>query len=70
LAGLKLHLEGKFEKGMSWANYGKWHIEHKIPIQAFNVTTIECEDFKKCWSLSNLQPMWAIENFKKGIKRV
>ena len=60
------HLEKQFKPGMTWDNYGKWHIDHKIPIAAFNFTRPEHEDFKRCWSLKNLQPLWASENSAKG----
>jgi len=53
------------EKNMTWDNYGEWHIDHKIPISAFNFTKPEHIDFKKCWSLSNLQPLWARDNVRK-----
>lgn len=62
---LKTHLEKKFTDGMSWNNIGKWHIDHIIPISAFNFEKPEDIDFKKCWALSNLQPMWAKNNIKK-----
>jgi len=67
---LKVHLEKLFKKGMSWDNYGRygWHIDHKIPIDAFNFQSPEDIDFKKCWTLSNLQPMWWIENLQKSNK--
>ena len=67
---LKKHLESKFTEGMTWENYGKhgWHIDHKIPIVAFNFGLPSDVDFKKCWSLSNLQPLWAKENCKKNGK--
>lgn len=67
---LKNHLEKQFLSGMSWDNYGRngWHIDHKIPISAFNFQTPEDIDFKRCWALSNLQPMWAIDNIRKGNK--
>lgn len=67
---LKKHLEKLFTKGMTWNNYGRygWHLEHKIPIDAFNFTKTEHSDFKRCWALKNLQPMWAEENLKKGAK--
>lgn len=29
---LKNHLELQFKDGMSWSNYGKWHIDHIIPL--------------------------------------
>lgn len=63
---LKIHLEKQFIDGMSWDNYGPvWHIDHKIPISAFNFKAPEDIDFKKCWSLKNLQPMWAFDNMSK-----
>lgn len=65
---LKKHLEKRFKEGMTWENYGTWHIDHKIPISVFNFTKPEHRDFKKCWALSNLQPMWAHDNISKGNK--
>lgn len=67
LAELKVHLEKLFRNGMSWENYSKWHIDHIRPIASFDFITAEDEDFKKCWALENLQPLWARENFTKGI---
>lgn len=63
---LRGHLEKQFLPDMTWDNYGEWHIDHRIPISAFNFSSPEHSDFKKCWALKNLQPMWAIENLKKG----
>lgn len=62
---LKEHLEKQFIKGMTWENHGDWHIDHKIPIAVFNYTKPEHEDFKKCWALDNLQPLWAKDNLIK-----
>lgn len=62
---LKAHLEKHFLPGMSWKNYGEWHVDHKIPIAVFNFETPEDLDFKRCWSLKNLQPLWAKENTSK-----
>jgi len=67
---LRKHLESLFQEGMTWDNYGKWHIDHVIPISSFNITSDSCEDFKECWKLSNLQPLWAIDNLKKSNKRI
>jgi hypothetical protein len=53
---------------MSWDNYGKWHIDHKIPVTAFNFERVDDVDFKRCWSLKNLQPLWALDNIVKGNK--
>lgn len=67
---LKLHLESKFTENMTWEELlkGKIHIDHIIPKSAFNYSTPEDENFKKCWSLSNLQPLWAIDNLRKSNK--
>lgn len=60
------HLEKQFLPSMSWNNYGAWHIDHIIPISYFKFSTTEDPDFKKCWSLKNLRPLWAEDNMKKG----
>lgn len=62
------HLEKLFKPGMSWENYGKWHIDHIIPDCNFKYKSMNDADFLKSWSLNNLQPLWAIENLKKGKK--
>lgn len=60
------HLEGLFKDGMSWDNYGEWHIDHIIPISAFRILSARDEAFRHCWGLKNLQPLWAKENQSKG----
>jgi len=62
------HLEKQFTDGMSWENYGQWHVDHIIPLKAFNFQTVDDVDFKRAWALSNLQPMWGRENQSKGAK--
>lgn len=62
------HLEGLFHSGMSWENKGEWHIDHIRPIASFNFTSPTDPDFKKCWSLENLRPLWATDNLRKGAK--
>jgi hypothetical protein len=68
LKDLMDHLEKQFTEGMIWDNYGEWHIDHIRPICSFDFTEPEDEDFKECWELSNLQPLWAKENLEKGSK--
>lgn len=68
LKELMAHLEKQFQSGMTWSNYGEWHIDHIIPVSVFNYTSPEHIDFKRCWSLSNLQPLWAKDNFDKKAK--
>ena len=65
---LMKHLEKQFTNGMSWNNYGQWHIDHKIPISVFNFNKPEHIDFQRCWALSNLQPLWAKDNNEKRAK--
>lgn len=62
------HLCGKFMPGMTLENYGEWHIDHIKPIASFKIHSVQCEDFKACWALSNLQPLWALDNIRKGAK--
>jgi len=63
---LKEHLQKQFTEGMTWDNYGEWHIDHIKPINRFNIESVEDEDFKTCWSLNNLQPLWALDNLIKS----
>jgi len=57
----KSHIERQFEKGMSWSNYGEWHIDHIIPLASAKT---EAELIKLC-HYRNLQPLWAEENRRK-----
>lgn len=67
---LKRHLERQFKDGMSWESFlkGEIHIDHIIPKSVFNFEKPEDDDFKRCWSLKNLQPLWAKDNIKKSNK--
>ena len=68
MSDLKSHIESQFHNGMSWENYGRkgWHIEHIIPMKAFNFISKDDIDFKRCWALKNIQPIWAKENHRKS----
>ena len=59
------HLEKQFISGMSWENYGDWHIDHIIPLSQFCFYTANDEAFKHAWHLSNLRPLWAKDNIHK-----
>lgn len=61
---LKIYLEKKFNNGLNWDNYGEWHIDHIIPLSSAKT---EEELYKLC-HFTNLQPMWALDNIKKGSK--
>lgn len=62
------HLERQFSPGMSWANYGRWHIDHDTPVARFNFDSAEHPEFKACWALTNLKPLWARDNLSKGAR--
>jgi len=63
---LKQHLETHFQAGMTWKNYGKWHVDHIKPCARFDLS--KSEEQKICFNYKNLQPLWAIDNLKKGCK--
>jgi ribosomal protein L33 len=63
IATVKRHLEAQFKPGMSWGNYGEWHIDHWAPLNAFELT-IEKEIRTAC-HYTNLRPLWALENTVK-----
>ena len=65
LEDLILRLQETFQKGMTWDNYGKWHVDHIKPKCLFKYKTCN-EQFKKCWELNNLQALWAKDNLCKG----
>lgn len=66
LEELITHLENNFTEGMTWENYGEWHVDHIKPMVSFTFDSVDDESFNECWSLSNLQPLWAKDNLSKG----
>ena len=61
-------LEAEFTEGMTWENYGDWHIDHMRPCASFDLTIPE--EQQKCFHWTNLQPLWAQDNIRKGAKIV
>jgi DNA-binding CsgD family transcriptional regulator len=57
------HLESQFENGMSWENFGQWHIDHIRPCASFDLT--EKAQQYTCFNWRNLQPLWGADNIAK-----
>lgn len=60
----KTYLESKFTEGMTWDNHGEWHLDHIKPLASFDLT--KDSEILKAGHYSNIQPLWAIDNLKKG----
>lgn len=67
---LRIYLEKSFKPGMSWDSYGLhgWVIDHKKPCAKFDLS--DPAQQRECFHYTNLQPLWAIENWKKGARHV
>lgn len=62
---LKEYIEKQFTEGMCWELFGAHiHIDHIIPLSS---AKSEDEIYKLC-HYTNLQPLWAEDNLKKGGK--
>lgn len=68
IPNFRMYLESRFEPGMCWENYGVngWHVDHIMPCAIFNLSNPDHQ--KRCFHFSNLQPMWAVDNRRKGAK--
>ena len=57
----RAHIESLFTEGMTWDNYGcgkyQWSLDHIVAKSKFNITSYDCQEFKDCWALNNLQPL-------------
>ena len=58
------HIEAQFLEGMSWENYGEWHVDHIVPCESFNLKIPQ--EQRECFHFTNLQPLWGPENSRKG----
>lgn len=82
---LKLHLESQFKPWMNWNNWGKynsktwndndsttwtWQIDHIVPHSTFKYTSMEDDEFKRCWGLENLRPLSAKQNQLDGASKI
>ena len=60
----KQHLENKFTKGMNWSNIGEWHLDHIYPVSLAK----DEDELIRLNHYTNFQPLWAVDNLKKGNK--
>ena len=69
-AELKKRLMKTMPDGYTWDDFmaGKLHVDHIIPVTAFNFASPEDIDFQRCWSLVNLRLLPARENIAKGAR--
>lgn len=78
------HIENLFEPWMNWSNHGKynaktwddsepstwtWNLDHIIPQSDLPYTSMEDENFKKCWAIENLRPLSSKQNLLDGVNR-
>jgi hypothetical protein len=57
-------ISNKFTKGMNMENHGEWHFDHVIPISTAKTE----DDIIRLNHYTNFQPLWAVDNLKKGKK--
>jgi len=60
------HLESQFTTGMHWGQQGQWHLDHILPLAAFDLTDPIQQKYAFHWS--NVQPLWAEQNLRKNDK--
>jgi len=61
---LRVHLERQFLPGMSWDNRSEWHIDHIVPLASFDLS--DPVQRNRASHYTNLQPLWAADNIRKG----
>ena len=62
------YLEKQFSPGMTWDNYGKWHVDHIRPCASFDLVVPAQQEI--CFHYTNMQPLWAIDNLRKSAKYI
>ena len=59
---VRSHLESKFQPGMTWENYGQWHVDHVVPLALAKTS----QEMEALFHYTNLQPLWALDNIRKS----
>ncbi|NBZ96809.1 MAG: hypothetical protein EBR40_10360 [Proteobacteria bacterium] len=62
------HITAQFQPGMNWMNRGRtgWHFDHIKPLSAFDLT--DEKQLREACHFTNVQPLWAADNVRKGAK--
>lgn len=63
---LRQHIERQFRGGMSWDNPGSFHIDHVVPLAAFDLS--DPMQLKVACNWQNLRPIPPKKNMSKGSK--
>lgn len=59
----RAHIESQFKPGMTWDNWGEWHVDHKKPCNTFDLS--DPEQQRACFSYTNLRPLWKLDNLRR-----
>lgn len=62
------YIAAKFQPGMSWENYGEWHLDHVRALALFDLT--DASQARAACHYTNYQPLWALDNQRKWCKPV
>ena len=63
----KAHITAQLRDGMTWENFGQWHIDHITPLK-YGAPTLE--DTIERLHYTNTQPLWAADNIAKRNKYI
>lgn len=56
-------IESQFVAGMNWENAGQWHVDHIIPLAAFDISGPDQQ--RVAFHYTNLRPLWGSLNVAK-----
>jgi hypothetical protein len=57
-------MEALFVDGMNWTNRTEWHLDHIVPVMAFDL--LDVEEQSVCFNWRNFQPLWGKDNLVKS----
>lgn len=62
----RAYIAGKFLAGMTLDNYGEWELDHIKSLSKFDLS--DDEQYAEACHYSNYQPLWKLDNQKKGAR--